>query len=105
PGGKALRKQLQGFAAGTRAGGPPVGVPSLVPGADEPPEKLAPAGGRKLQGPPPGATTAFAGVPGPGPGVFQLPPGTFGEIRTASGKTITLPFGYGEQDLPAPALP
>ena len=70
---------------------------------------LRPVRGRSRSaiGPQPsGAATAIAGVPGGGPDVFQLPPGTYGALRNARGKTVSaLPFGYGEQKLPAPALP
>ena len=36
----------------------------------------------------------------------QMPPGTFGELRDASGETVTrITFSYGEPDLPRPRLP
>ncbi len=59
-------------------------------------------------GPPPGVSGGgLGGEPegGPPPG-FQLPPGTYGQLRDASGKKIRhVQFSYGETGLPVPALP
>jgi two-component system, OmpR family, sensor kinase len=45
--------------------------------------------------------------PGPGPPeAFQLPPGTYGVLRNASGHSVShVLFSYGQQPLAAPALP
>jgi two-component system OmpR family sensor kinase len=44
---------------------------------------------------------------GPGGGTSALPPGTYGERRTASGALVNAPllFSYGQSEPPAPKLP
>ena len=43
---------------------------------------------------------------GPAPGDFNLPPGTYGQIRDDSGSVLSAgSFSYGQQDLPTPVLP
>jgi two-component system OmpR family sensor kinase len=108
PSSKLLRKRLRGANEGPGlalsgrpgfggiAGEGPAVATVTGPGA---------AGSMRLRQPPPGA--AGEGPPDAGPpDVFQLPPGTYGAIRNARGKTVSrLRFSYGEQNLPAPALP
>jgi two-component system, OmpR family, sensor kinase len=108
PSSKVIRKRLRdhgearGFelrghvGTGAIKGAGPVVVPA--PGAGRPGSAIG------LQAPG-GATDE--GPPGTGPpDVFQLPPGTYGAIRNARGKTVSrLSFSYGEQNLPAPTLP
>jgi two-component system, OmpR family, sensor kinase len=70
-----------------------------VPKRFAPPDALQ--GRRGFGAQPPAA----AGGPGPSP-VTQLPPGTYGELRARDGKPeAKVLFGYGETDLPRPALP
>ncbi len=73
--------------------------------------KLAPREG--LPAPPAGfgAGGAFGGGgeagggPGPGGPQSQLPPGTYGQLRTASGKVVEeVSFAYGELDVARPDL-
>ena len=108
PSSKLIRRQLHEHGAarglalrghvgtGGINGRGPVVVPA--PGSGRPGSAIG------LQ-PPLGATNE--GPPGAGPpDVFQLPPGTYGALRTARGKTVsTLSFSYGEKNLPAPTLP
>ncbi|MFN2590957.1 MAG: HAMP domain-containing protein, partial [Actinomycetota bacterium] len=53
------------------------------------------------------SNTEFGPVsPGPPIGATTLPPGTFGEVRDASGRTLNaLTFTYGSTALPRPDLP
>ena len=109
PSSKPFRKQLRG-ASGVRGSAPsgrpgPGGIAGAGP-AIVPVPGLGGGGSTiRLRQPPPGA--AGERPPGAGPpDVFQLPPGTYGALRNARGKTVsTLRFSYGEQNLPAPALP
>jgi two-component system, OmpR family, sensor kinase len=108
PSSKVLRKRLHeageargpGLRGHVGTGGIKGAGPVVVP---------APGGGQPGSGiglqPPLGATDE--GPPGAGPPTaFQLPPGTYGAIRNAHGKTVsTLSFSYGEKNLPAPTLP
>src|SRR5512143_171080 len=49
--------------------------------------------------------TPFGGRRGPGPGV-QLPPGTYGDVRSAAGATLSkISVGYEDGDPPEPKLP
>jgi two-component system OmpR family sensor kinase len=43
----------------------------------------------------------------PGDGAVNLPPGTYGEMRDASGKTVGSPviLSYGQSELPSPRIP
>jgi two-component system, OmpR family, sensor kinase len=58
---------------------------------------------------PDSAPGPIAGLPPSGagpPDVFQLPPGTYGVLRGANGKSVSkVAFSYGEENLPAPELP
>jgi two-component system OmpR family sensor kinase len=48
------------------------------------------------------------GLPGPGgnPGATNLPPGTYGQLRDASGNIVNAgSFTYGQTDVPTPVLP
>ena len=48
------------------------------------------------------------GLPGPGgnPGATNLPPGTYGQLRDASGNVVNAgSFTYGQTDVPTPVLP
>lgn len=86
------------------------------PFGTQPPNGGVAQGGQPAPGPnEPGESTSIGRPPGRPPGPllgggppvgFQLPPGTFGELRSAHGqKVIAVRFSYGERDLPAPALP
>ena len=44
--------------------------------------------------------------PAAGPGATNLPPGTYGQLRDASGNVLNAgSFTYGQTDLPTPVLP
>jgi two-component system, OmpR family, sensor kinase len=60
--------------------------------------------------PAPGVPSSQIGGPPPHgagpPDAFQLPPGTYGVLRNAKGRTVSkAPFSYGERGLPVPVLP
>ena len=104
PGSKLLRERLRGDGE-VRGPGLPGRIGTGRGSAAVPVPRSGGTGPAIDLQPPPGA--AGEGLPGAGPpGVFQLPPGTYGAIRNAGGKTVsTLPFSYGEQKLSAPVLP
>ncbi|HET9074624.1 MAG TPA: HAMP domain-containing sensor histidine kinase [Solirubrobacteraceae bacterium] len=81
----------------------PSGAPfsPAAPGGGQPmPDGLPPGRG-------PGGHGPGGGEAGPhGSGVATLPPGTFGQRRTASGRVLgSVTLSYGETALPAPDLP
>jgi two-component system OmpR family sensor kinase len=112
PGAKQVRQSVRGRlrqAAGLHVSG----------GAEL---HVGPGPGPAFQLPPPGARSGerfTQPAPGPGAGAapgpppagappegFQLPPGTYGLLKNARGKTVShISFSYGESGLPAPTLP
>ena len=104
PSSKALRERLH-EAGEARGPGLPGRIGTGVGSAVVPAPGSGGADAAIGLQPPAGA--AAGQPPGAGPrNVFELPPGTYGAIRNARGKTVsTLPFGNGQQNLPAPVLP